>query len=166
MLASCCAVARTIEGLGQFQVQVRWPNDLLIDGRKVAGILVEQVGSTALIGVGINTRVGEHELPATDSGRPICATSLHLHGVTADRLYILDQLLDRLEGELYRAADADLLAQWRRRSCLTQQRVTVRSGERTITGRVIDVDPRHGLLLADDRGAMHTLAAATTSLLV
>lgn len=163
MLASCCAIAQTLESLA-LAPQVRWPNDVLVGDRKIAGILIETTGGAAMIGLGLNVGLRETDLPPADGSRPVHATSLAMLGCHADRLLLLDGLLGYLDAALHRRTDDDLHEEWRRRSCLLQQRVTVEHDGRRVTGRVIDVDPRHGLLLTDDRGAAHTLPAATTSL--
>lgn len=158
MLASCCATTEATEQLTGVTVAIRWPNDLLVEDRKVAGILIETAADAALIGIGINV----HAHP----GGPLDAAATHL-GLFAphvDRLHLLDVLLDRLDDALRLADDAPLLDAWRERSCLTGHRITVTHDARTLTGRVVDLDPRHGLMLALDDGPVLTLPAATTSL--
>ncbi|MBI1374038.1 MAG: biotin--[acetyl-CoA-carboxylase] ligase [Phycisphaera sp.] len=164
VLASCCALAEAVESLTDARVQVRWPNDLLIDGDKLAGILVEAVNGAALIGVGVNVSVDPADLPRADGDRAVHATSLAARGYAVDRLRLLDRLLDRLDHALYHADDELLRRYWYERSCLLQQRVTVDSDGTRLTGRVIDLDPRDGLLLEVERGPVVTLRAETTSL--
>jgi BirA family transcriptional regulator, biotin operon repressor / biotin---[acetyl-CoA-carboxylase] ligase len=101
MLASCCAVAQALESIAGTSVQVRWPNDVLVEGRKIAGILVETVDRAALIGIGVNVAAHEADLPAG-----VAATSLRLIGSWTDRLKVLDVLLDRLHTTLYDASDS------------------------------------------------------------
>lgn len=158
MLASCCALARTIEGLTDISVRIRWPNDLLIEDAKVAGILVQILGPTALIGVGLNVSQMDEQPPDST------ATSLAAHGPELDRLRILDRLLDELDRDLNHREERELLEAWRRRSALLQQRVTLQSDGQRLTGRVLDLDPTHGLLLDVEQGPVLTLPAATTSL--
>jgi BirA family biotin operon repressor/biotin-[acetyl-CoA-carboxylase] ligase len=75
--------------------EVRFPNDLLIDGRKVAGILAEARDDRVVLGIGINANLDEHELP-TDVDTP--ATSLSIEaGVRVDRAQLLATLLEQLE---------------------------------------------------------------------
>jgi len=166
VLASCCALAEAVESLADLRVQVRWPNDLLIDGDKLAGILVETFNGVALIGIGVNVAVDPADLPAADGDRTLRATSLRACGVDVDRLRLLDVLLDRLDPTLHTADDASLRRFWQERSCLVQQRVTVDSEGTRLTGRVIDVDPREGLILEVERGPVVTLRAETTSLVL
>ena len=161
MLAACCALSQTIEKLTDLRPQIRWPNDLLIDGAKLAGILVETVGRTALIGIGVN--VTDHP---SDAAIPGGATDLSRHGEPPDRLVLLDTLLSCLDHALHESDDAVLIKMWRSRSCLLRQRVTVKSDGRRLTGRVIDIDPAQGLLLEVERGPMTALPAQTTSLVL
>ncbi|MDH3585345.1 MAG: biotin--[acetyl-CoA-carboxylase] ligase [Phycisphaerae bacterium] len=164
-LGSCCALADVVEAASEATARIRWPNDVLIDGAKVGGILVESVGGLGLIGIGLNVRLDPGDLPEHDGDIPLQATSLDDHGGVLDRLALLDRLLDRLEFCLEQATDQELHDAWRERSCLMQQRVTVLSAGRELRGRVIDLDPRHGLMLEVDQGTVTVLPAATTSLL-
>jgi biotin-[acetyl-CoA-carboxylase] ligase BirA-like protein len=75
--------------------EVRFPNDLLIGGRKVAGILAEARDDRVVLGIGINANLTEEELP-TDVDTP--ATSLSIEaGAHVDRATLLAELLERLE---------------------------------------------------------------------
>jgi BirA family biotin operon repressor/biotin-[acetyl-CoA-carboxylase] ligase len=161
MLACCCALARAIEHCTPVRPTIRWPNDLLVDGAKLAGILVETVGRTALIGIGVN--VTDHPADPRIAGG---ATDLSRHGPPPDRLLLLDELLTRLDGALHESDDAELASQWRDRASLWRQRVTVRTDGRRLTGRVIDIDPVRGLLMEVERGPVAMLPAATTSLVL
>lgn len=161
MLASCCALSLAIEKLTDLRPQIRWPNDLLIHGAKLAGILVETIGRTALIGIGVN--ITDHPSNLAIHGG---ATDLSEHATPPDRLLLLDELLADLNHSLHHADDSELIKAWRSRSCLLRQRVTVNSDGRRLTGRVIDIDPAQGLLLEVERGPVTTLPALTTSLVL
>lgn len=83
---------------------LKWPNDVLVDGRKLAGILLERVdtplGAAAIVGVGLNVSLRSEELPVET------ATSLVLEGATeTDRTIVLRAFLRNLEA-LYRAWSA------------------------------------------------------------
>ena len=94
------AVDATVRELG-VECGLKWPNDVLVDNRKLAGILLERVdtsqGAAAIIGVGLNVTLRKDELPVET------ATSLVLEGATeTDRTIVLRALLRNLEA-LYRA---------------------------------------------------------------
>jgi BirA family biotin operon repressor/biotin-[acetyl-CoA-carboxylase] ligase len=90
-LATADAIAETT----RIRPDVQFPNDLLIDGRKVAGILAEARDGRVVLGVGINANLTQDELP-TGLDKP--ATSLLVEtGAAVDRAAVLATLLARLE---------------------------------------------------------------------
>jgi BirA family transcriptional regulator, biotin operon repressor / biotin---[acetyl-CoA-carboxylase] ligase len=89
---ACAKAIATVTGL---QPELKFPNDLLLGGRKVAGILAEARESRVVLGVGVNVNVKEDDLP-TEVDRP--ATSLLVEsGRKIDRAGLLVELLERLE---------------------------------------------------------------------
>lgn len=165
-LAACCAIADAINETAHIDAAIRWPNDLLLDGRKLAGILVETVGRYALIGVGVNVGKLDDSVPDDDAGRPIVATSLAEAGANVDRLTLLDAALSHLHRTLHETADDELRTRWRNRCGLLNERVAVDAAGSRLTGRVIDIDPQQGLVLEVERGPVVALPAATTSIVV
>jgi BirA family transcriptional regulator, biotin operon repressor / biotin---[acetyl-CoA-carboxylase] ligase len=111
-------------------VRLKWPNDLLLDGLKVGGILVEVTRTTAICGVGINL-----------SWAPPGAAKLD-----EDR----DRLLDRLREEIDRWAVADVsvvLSQWRELSDTLGRYVRVEQGGTVIEGTAEDIGPAGELIV-------------------
>ena len=89
------AVAEAVAAVTGVDAEVRFPNDVLVDGRKVAGILAEANGGRVVLGIGVNVNQAPHELPP-DPRTP--ATSLRLEcGGHVDRAAILAAILERLE---------------------------------------------------------------------
>ena len=94
-LVAGLAAADAIAAETELQPEVRFPNDLLIGGRKVAGILAEARDERVVLGIGINANLTEEELPP-DVDTP--ATSLLVEGgTTIDRARLLATLLEQLE---------------------------------------------------------------------
>jgi BirA family transcriptional regulator, biotin operon repressor / biotin---[acetyl-CoA-carboxylase] ligase len=94
-LVAGAAVAEAIEGATGLSPKVRFPNDVLIGGRKVAGILAEAREDRVVLGIGINVNVGTDELPQ-EVDTP--ATSLQVEtGSRHDRAALLAAVLERLE---------------------------------------------------------------------
>jgi BirA family biotin operon repressor/biotin-[acetyl-CoA-carboxylase] ligase len=95
------ATAEAIREAG-LPAELKWPNDVLVDGRKVAGILVERVdtpsGSAAVVGIGINVSTRVEELPAPLPGAAVPG-SLALAGAQVDRTALLRGLLARFRDE-------------------------------------------------------------------
>jgi BirA family transcriptional regulator, biotin operon repressor / biotin---[acetyl-CoA-carboxylase] ligase len=89
------ACAEAIAVVTRLTPEVKFPNDLLLDGRKVAGVLAEAREGRIVLGVGINVNIPESDLP-TEVDRP--ATSLLVEtGREHDRAELLVELLERLE---------------------------------------------------------------------
>jgi BirA family biotin operon repressor/biotin-[acetyl-CoA-carboxylase] ligase len=149
-------------------IDIKWPNDLLLAGRKVAGILVERRGENIVIGLGINVAQTAADFPRELADR---ATSIYQGaGVVIDRLPIVAAVLREMNAVLADPAGGargeDWITEWKQRCTMLGTRVEVRSGDRLFRGLVLDVDPLRGLLLRDDQGATHFLSAQTTTFAV
>jgi BirA family transcriptional regulator, biotin operon repressor / biotin---[acetyl-CoA-carboxylase] ligase len=148
------AVARALGGYAQ----VKWPNDVLVDGQKVCGVLVERVASApplAVIGIGINVDQTADELPVPT------ATSLTLAGHPADRTALFGDVLASLRASLrHFAGHPELfMNQYRDRSATLGQDVRVDlPGDRSVEGRAVGFDD-HGRLLLQTDGETLTLSA-------
>jgi BirA family biotin operon repressor/biotin-[acetyl-CoA-carboxylase] ligase len=151
-LAAAVAVCEAIP----IEAAIKWPNDVWIERRKVAGILIEgrpQEG-WAVLGLGVN--VTTHEFPPELAET---ATSLRLAGVEASRDRVLDDLVRSLTDWL-RAPRNEVLAAWRARDALKGERVSWSSGSGTADG----IDESGGLLVQTDNGPV-TLDAGEVHLL-
>lgn len=122
-LITAVASAEAIETVAGEHVEVKWPNDLLISGRKVGGILCESgmtgTGPFQVIGLGINVNGAQTDFP---NDLHETATSLMVHsGRTLDRNRLISQLLNELEVCLDQmlAADMEKIALAYRRRCST-----------------------------------------------
>jgi len=152
-LAVAVAVAETA---GE-AARIKWPNDVLLGGRKVAGILVEarpQEG-WAVIGIGLNVAVDLDALPAD-----LRATAGTLGRLPADLEPTLATLLTTLEGRLT-TRELDLLAAYRARDALAGRELRWADGK----GRAVGIDD-HGRLLVDTRAGRVALDAGEVHLSV
>jgi BirA family biotin operon repressor/biotin-[acetyl-CoA-carboxylase] ligase len=94
-LVAALAAAEAVEAATDLAAQVKWPNDVMVNRRKVAGILSELSGGLVVVGIGLNVNQTRDELPADT---PTPAASLRsLTGTTYDRAALLGSLLLRLE---------------------------------------------------------------------
>lgn len=97
------AAVRGIQRITGLKAALKWPNDVLIGGRKVAGILAELTGDGVVVGIGVNVTMSAEDLPRPD------ATSLLLAGADAARLdrdVLLASFLAEFDGLLRRWEDA------------------------------------------------------------
>lgn len=157
-IASAVGVARAVESLLGRPVGIKWPNDIIVDRRKLAGILVEQVEDLALVGIGLN--VAQTAWPDELQSR---AVSLAQLGANVDRLGAIAALLPALDAAM-RSNSEELTSEFASRDVLRGTHATFRSNGQTISGTVVRVDPLRGLAALTDRGEIW-LPAATTSVL-
>jgi BirA family biotin operon repressor/biotin-[acetyl-CoA-carboxylase] ligase len=165
-LAAAQAVERAVSGRGtraSLHVQIKWPNDLLVDGRKLAGILVERRAGYVVIGVGINVAQGNGDFPAEVATR---ATSVYqATGMQMDRLHIAVALMERLDHLCGNAnVNEQWLTEWKLRCGMFGTRITAISAGRKVIGEVVDVDPLMGLVVRSATGSMMFLSSQTTTL--
>lgn len=172
-MLSSVAAAMAVERVCEIRPAIKWPNDLLIGGKKVAGILSE--GSAvadrlayAIVGIGLNVNFDPAAFPEIAA----VATSLQAEtGREVSRLAVLQALLNELEaGYPYlepAPGEADRLwAEWRSRLGTLGQQVTVTEGERKVHGRAEDVAPDGSLVLRQDDGSTIAIAVGDVTLRV
>ena len=178
--ASAVGVARAVERLLDWagvrrEVGIKWPNDVLVDGKKLAGVLVEGFGThatprrdavqAAVIGVGLNVSVTPEDMPADDAALQRRVTSFAMLGTHVDRLRVLGVVVSELDWALA-CDDLELLMrEWRQRCTLLSQAVRLQHDGRIIVGQVVDLDPHAGLVVRTTEGALVHLPSATTSVL-
>ncbi len=155
-IASAVGTARAAEKLLDGPVGIKWPNDIVVDGRKLAGILIQQSSGLAFIGIGMN--VNQIRWPPKLADR---AVSLAQLASPVDRLEALRILLPAVFRSLSQEKTV-LEEEFARRDCLRGSRATFRSGQEIVTGRVLRTDPGRGLLLSTDAGEVFLPAATTT----
>ena len=139
---------------------LKWPNDVLIGGRKVAGILVEsEVGGSggvrrAVLGFGVNVAQAPDSVPAA-------RLADHCADVTVEALFAA--LRESLSGILAKLSEPDgvgeLAARWRAAAVGIGAPVTVRFDAATRDGLFVDLDPLGRLLLKQDDGTVTPIAA-------
>jgi BirA family biotin operon repressor/biotin-[acetyl-CoA-carboxylase] ligase len=144
---------------------LKWPNDVLIADRKLAGILAEQSGDAVVIGIGLNVATRRHSLPTSPAGPQ--ATSLLAEGVDVSREPLLTEILRQLERR-YAAFREDpdparggLLAEYRTLCGTLGRSVRVElPGGRALAGVAEDIDPAGRLLVREAAATSPTPVSA------
>lgn len=157
--AACAAEA----ALGR-RVGIKWPNDVVVDGRKLAGVLIEQSGGVAMVGVGIN--VGQMNWPASLHDRAVSLSQLlpAERAATVSRVMVIEWLLRSMTDAM--AMDEDALAEaFASRDALSGSVASFRTPAGIVQGEVLQVQPSRGLLVRSVEGEVW-LNAATTSVMV
>lgn len=153
-LLTAVAVAKAIRAKTGLEALIKWSNDVLIDYKKVCGILTEMNAESdnvkfLVVGAGININTKAAELPKI-------ATSLREKlGAKVDRIDFAKAVLEELDRHYLKFKQqgfGPILDEWRNLSATLGRRVRVDFKERRIEGQAMDVDESGALLVRDDNG--------------
>jgi BirA family biotin operon repressor/biotin-[acetyl-CoA-carboxylase] ligase len=149
-LAAGVAAAEAIERVApSIAVGLKWPNDLMIAGRKVGGVLIERDGDASLIGIGINV-----SQPSFDGELATRATSLAIAGACVDRLVLLEALLPRLDHWLA-AGESPTIGAFQQRDMLRGRVVRLSAAGAIVEGVVESIDPLVAIRIRRSDGVHH-----------
>jgi BirA family biotin operon repressor/biotin-[acetyl-CoA-carboxylase] ligase len=157
-----------LEALGGLTdgLALKWPNDVLLRDRKVAGILAEANWqgdqlSFVVLGIGLNVSM-------QFAGTPLETTAISLAEATPrpiDRAALLAEILRRIDYWTPRAGEIELWEKWRAHLVTLDQSIQVTLGDgQTIIGKAADVDEHGALQLIDKDGGTHRLLAGEVTL--
>ena len=147
------AVVRALHAQGVSEARLKWPNDILVGDKKLAGILLELVGDPSdvchvVIGIGINVNMKLN----TEVDRPW--TSMRLQRMSlVDRNVLVTELNDQLQCYLERHAVSgfeQLREEWEALHAWQGRSVVLSAGLKAIEGQVLGIDGQGGLRLAVD----------------
>ncbi len=124
--------------LPRVQVGIKWPNDIIVEGRKLAGILIEERGGRCLVGVGLNVL----EPPVTDQ-KTICLIEC---GFSEDRVKAAQLVINSVFTAVS-MSERKAIETWKNRDTLIGTTQTISSKGQKHTGLVIDIVPGNHLLL-------------------
>lgn len=154
------AVAEVVSSYIKAEARIKWPNDVRVNGRKIAGILVER-GAGAVIGIGLNANVWIEEFP--EELRDTVTSLQILTGRPVDRSILARDLIQKLDGLYGRclAEGAEVLsARWQEHSESLGHRVRVMTSGHTFEGTLNRSDPVEGIVLQNtDQAPVHIPAS-------
>jgi BirA family biotin operon repressor/biotin-[acetyl-CoA-carboxylase] ligase len=153
------AVARALAMLGIPAARLKWPNDVQLGAKKVAGAIADAVssaeGGAMVLGIGVNV----HQTAADLGGLWPQATSLAVEGATVDRLALLARLTRELDRIAHTPAERrDALEEWRARASMLGAMVEVRSAAGALRGLARELADDGALLLETPSGTQRVLA--------
>ena len=158
-----CEAIRELSGL---RALIRWPNDILVDNKKVCGILTEMsIQKNAvdfiILGIGINVNTSLSALPNA-------STSLREESnghIRYSRIELIQKLLERLEREyeyFKNKGPAHIFTKWSNLSALSGRHVKIRLAHKIIEGVVQGIDEKGALIVRLDNGFKQHIRAADT----
>jgi BirA family biotin operon repressor/biotin-[acetyl-CoA-carboxylase] ligase len=168
-LLTAVAVAEVLLSLARLEVHIKWPNDIMVGGKKIAGILTEiamemDAVNYMVIGLGLNVNVALFP----DDIREKATSVLLERGEPFSRVRLLREYLGRFEKyyEMFKTAGFEpILARWKELSNTMGRRIMVETAGDTFTGRAHDIDGEGVLILKDDLGGLHRIFSGDVTLM-
>lgn len=168
IMVASLAVVRSIELVTGLKAQIKWPNDILINGKKVCGILIEnEVRGSALafavIGIGINLKLSLADFPEVAAAATCLADEL---GKEVSRLEMIRSLLVEFERLYLMLSDRGefIFREWQSRLITLGRKVRVISGDSVLAGIVESVATDGSLLLRLPDGGSTRIVAGDVNL--
>ncbi|MGA2171529.1 MAG: biotin--[acetyl-CoA-carboxylase] ligase [Sedimentisphaerales bacterium] len=167
-LTIAVAVAEAIGKCAKTEAKIKWPNDVIVNNKKIAGILIESVTSckysTYVIGVGINCHQRKDDFSAELQKT---ATSIDIEtGTGADRISLIKRLLVSVEHwlDVVEKKPQKVIERWQKLSTQLNHRIALVYNRKRYVGNCIGVHPRDGLVLHLDTGGIRMFHAAQTTI--
>jgi BirA family transcriptional regulator, biotin operon repressor / biotin---[acetyl-CoA-carboxylase] ligase len=156
LFAASLVLARTLTALYDIPARVKWPNDVLVDGKKISGMLAEMEAEADLvtflnvgIGINVNNDPTDREAGATSVQRLI--------GRPVNRRDLLTAFLDRLEARLDQDDLVGIVAEWTANTVTLNRPVRIVTGRDTTEGTAVDVDENGALKVKLSDGSVKTV---------
>jgi BirA family biotin operon repressor/biotin-[acetyl-CoA-carboxylase] ligase len=164
-MAGSVAIARAIRKEYGISALIKWPNDIFIGDKKVAGLLLELSAEAddvhyALLGLGIDANVSLDEL--SSNLRDTVTTLQAEVGHTVDRVALLARVLREFELRYQQLEDAEydsIIREWKSLSLTLDHRVAIKTVNKTFTGEAIDIDAHGALIIRKDNGKVERVIA-------
>ncbi len=168
-LATGVAVAQAVEALCGIQLGLKWVNDLTAGGKKVGGILAEMPGQALVIGIGINLRLDEGNIPDDLKNRIDWLENLAGRPLEPSLLVAeICRFLERQYFSLMEGKSQAIIDSWKHYSVTLGKEVMVVSptgdSARNISGRAVDIAESGALLIEKTDGTRVELSAGEISL--
>ena len=154
--AASLELARTIRGLLDIKVDVKWPNDLLVNEKKISGMLSEmeaEADRVAFISIGLGLNVNNTIDPDVPNADSLC----RIAGKPISRKELLGAFLDNYRERISRGSLESVVADWKKYTVTLDRAVTIETPGEIISGTAVDVDAGGGLILRLDSGEVKTV---------
>jgi BirA family biotin operon repressor/biotin-[acetyl-CoA-carboxylase] ligase len=169
-LASAVAVAESVAGQFPLHIQIKWPNDVLIEKKKICGILTESrnIRGRMCLVVGIGLNVNQSREFFLSLGLETPATSLAIEtGQETDRNALAALILNSLDHWLSvcRYAPGEVGQVWKRYNRQIGSQIRILENQQEFSGTCIDIDPAKGLVVQLNHGPIRFFRAANCTVI-
>jgi len=158
-MAVAVALCKTISSSPGLEAGIKWPNDLLIRGQKICGILMELSAQVdrldyAVVGLGINANNDPSGLPVEWRSTSLAEEMGH----EIDRCELICRILEEIEVAYEKMGSKEIYEEWRRRSLTINQQVRITSAAGDLVGEAVDLAEDGALILRSGDGLKRVLA--------
>ncbi|MDP1808840.1 MAG: biotin--[acetyl-CoA-carboxylase] ligase [Actinomycetota bacterium] len=167
-ILAAVAVAEAIAEVAEVQAWIKWPNDVMVDGKKVCGILTEMAAEFALveylvIGIGVNANIRASKLA---QGPGVATTLMAASGGPVDRTALISALVTRIVAALPALEDGfgAVRERWKELSETLGRQVKLDAGGSIIEGRAADIDADGALIVETTAGERRVFRAGEVTM--
>ncbi|RLC31866.1 MAG: biotin--[acetyl-CoA-carboxylase] ligase [Deltaproteobacteria bacterium] len=169
-LMTAVAVAEALLAEVDLDVRIKWPNDLLVRGRKLVGILTEintemDAVNYIVVGIGMNVNTPAEDFP--EEIREIATSIFRETGKRFSRIRLVKACLEQFETyyEMFKENRFPaIIRRWKELARIVGQRITVDVLGKEYAGQVVEIDADGVLILRDDRGGIHRIISGDVTL--
>ncbi|MBA7541511.1 Bifunctional ligase/repressor BirA [subsurface metagenome] len=166
-LMTAVAVVKAIKTCTQIKSQIKWPNDILINEKKVCGILTEMsaeldIINWVVVGIGINVNIDHREFPEDIQKNTISLKETS--GKEISRVKLAQTFLQEFEKyyEILKGREfSSILKEWKLYSHTLGKKIKVDMGEKIITGEAMDINESGALILKKEDGELLEIISGT-----
>jgi len=154
--ATSLVLVHTLNDVCSIDARVKWPNDILVQGQKIAGMLSEMEAAedrVAYINIGIGINMNNQPPSDLPTATSVCL----LTGEPVSRKHFVAEFLDRLETKMLQQDFSTVIDEWKSISATLGQEVRVVSRHAVTEGMAMDVDPNGALIVEAHNGELKTI---------
>jgi BirA family biotin operon repressor/biotin-[acetyl-CoA-carboxylase] ligase len=164
-MAGSIAIARAMRREFELGALIKWPNDIFIGNKKVAGLLLELAAEAdtvhyCLLGIGVNVNIPlSNFTPALQ--KDITSVSAEV-GHEVDRAAFLARILKEFESRYLLLEEGEyetILQEWKKLSCTLENHVEIRTLKNTFEGEAVDIDEFGALIIRKENGRLERVIA-------
>lgn len=149
-LIAAYAVSKTIEQISDIKTFIKWPNDVIVNNKKVSGVLVEKYKNFYIVGIGVNLNNRKENFPIDIKEK---ATSLFIEGGKVyNKEIFLKDFFSSFESVLESFNSLDLIKEIKKKSYTLGKNVNIKVADKNIFGKVIDFANDGSLLIESTDG--------------
>lgn len=166
-LIAAKSITRIINKITGIDAKIKWPNDIVIDGKKVCGILTEikahpDRADFLILGIGINVNTPAEKLPPAGTS---LKNETHFF---VNRAQLLRDTLEGFEKDYYvfkKEGFSSLREECKKLSLILKKKVKITEHHRTIRGTAVDIDEKGALIIKDEKGALRRVFSGDVTMI-